>query len=110
MAETVDVRRVDDIQNEVTEALAYMERDFPLSLLVVSFHLLLHIAEGLIDGPIHTKWMFYFERFNSYIKRRVMSRSNPEACVMKTYRINDWVSYLKTTGHLQILFDENDEL
>lgn len=34
MAETVDVRRVDDIQNEVTEALAYMERDFPLSLLV----------------------------------------------------------------------------
>ena len=51
-------------------------------------HLLHHIARGIeLYGPVYGTWMFAYERFNSWMTRRAMNRSRPEATIMETYRV-----------------------
>ena len=48
-----------------------------------------HIIEQMQKfGPVYGTWMFPFERFNSWICRRVLNRSSPEATVLETYRVS----------------------
>ena len=50
-------------------------------------HLLHHAVEGIQRyGPVYSTWMYPFERFNSWLCRRVLNRARPEATVMETYR------------------------
>ena len=50
-----------------------------------AFH---HIPEGIRRlGPVYGTWMYPFERFNSWMCRRVMNRYRPEATIMATYRV-----------------------
>jgi len=39
-------------------------------------------------GPVHSWWMYVYERFNSWICQRVKNRRHPEVNVMETYRVN----------------------
>ena len=51
-------------------------------------HLLHHVADGVRNfGPVYGSWMFSYERFNSWLHRRVMNRRFPEATLMETYRV-----------------------
>ena len=51
-------------------------------------HLLHHIVDSIeLYGPVYSTWMFAYERFNSWITRRVKNRRHPEATVMETYRV-----------------------
>ena len=48
-----------------------------------------HISKGIAThGPVHSWWMFVYERMNSWICRRVTNRCHPEANVMETYRVS----------------------
>ena len=38
-------------------------------------------------GPVHSTWMFPYERFNSWLCRRAMSRKHPEATILRTYQV-----------------------
>lgn len=52
-------------------------------------HLMHHLVEGIkAHGPLYGTWMFPYERFNSWLHRRVMNRSLPEATLIETYRVN----------------------
>ena len=48
--------------------------------------------------------MYPFERFNSWIARRVKNRRYPEATVMETYRIYEWFIRLSMSGKLPTTF------
>jgi len=89
LREEQSVSNLDSLELELCEAMALMERDFPCVIQDISFHLLHHIVEGIqVTGPVQGMWMFPFERFNSWIARRVTSRRYPEATVMETYRVS----------------------
>lgn len=52
-------------------------------------HMVRHIARGIAShGPVHSWWMYVYERMNSWICRRVTNRRHPEANVMETYRVS----------------------
>ena len=56
---------------------------------VTTMHLLHHLVDGIrMNGPLSSTWMFPFERFNSWLHRRVMNRSRLEATMMETYRVS----------------------
>ncbi|CAB3983543.1 Hypothetical predicted protein [Paramuricea clavata] len=56
---------------------------------VVSLHILRHIVDGIeCYGPTHSWSMWSYERFNSWISRRVMNRTSPEATILRTYQRN----------------------
>ncbi len=52
-------------------------------------HLLRHIVDGMkAFGPVYGTWMYAYERFNSWLHRRVLNRRFPEATFMETYRVS----------------------
>lgn len=60
-------------------------------------HLLRHIVDGMKEfGPVYGTWMYGYERFNSWLHRRVMNRRWPEATLMETYRVNHFTHIFKT--------------
>lgn len=55
---------------------------------VVTNHILHHLPEGIEKfGPVHGTWMFAYERFNSWLCRRALSRKHPEATILRTYQV-----------------------
>ena len=72
-----------------------------MSLNVIVYHLPIFIKHL---GPISGYWMYPFERFNSWISRRVKNRRYLEATVMQTYRIFEWSLHLQMSGKLPTSF------
>ena len=102
-AECVDSSRLEELKSSVQEALALVERAFPMSLQVIVFHLLQHLPFFVgCYGPIYGFWMYPYERFNSWIARRVTSRRHPESTVVETYRLCEWAHFMEIAGHLPI--------
>ncbi|XP_044180783.1 uncharacterized protein LOC114963164 isoform X3 [Acropora millepora] len=97
-SDSSDFSRKDDFGSESTEGLSD----------TISMHMLHHIARGIsCHGPVHSWWMYVYERMNSWICRRVTNRCHPEANVMETYRIFDWCQFMNVKGELA--FHEHDQ-
>ncbi len=100
-AEELRVAEMDSLEQRVHRVLALLERDFPVSLHVITFHLLHHLPLFLKRfGPVYGYWMYPLERFNSWISRRVMNRRFPEATVIETYRLYEFAHFLQISGQL----------
>lgn len=100
-AEDVSIDMLDDLERAVHHALALFERDFPVSLQVIVFHLLHHLPMFIKRfGPVYGFWMYPYERFNSWITRRVLNRRYPESTVVETYRLSEWANFLQVSGQL----------
>ena len=99
------------LEKEVNEVCARLERDFPISVQVCTLytctlfgitkelkcsnstysdgHILRHSVKGIqLYGPVHSCWMYCYERFNSWVCQRVKNRRFPEATVMETYKVS----------------------
>lgn len=101
-AEDVDVCSIDTLERRVHKVLALVERDFPVSIEVIVFHLLHHLPLFLKRyGPVYAFWMYPYERFNSWIIRRVLNRRYPESTVLETYRLTEWTNFMNLSGQLK---------
>lgn len=97
-SEKVDLDLFGNIEQQVHRVLALLERDFPVSMQVIVFHLLHHLPMFLKRfGPLYAFW---YERFNSWIIRRVLNRRYPEATVVETYRLTEWASFMALSGQI----------
>ena len=100
-AEEVRLSKILALEREVHEVLASMERDFPLSLQVIVVHLLHHLPAFISRfGQFHSFSMYPFERFNSWITKRVLNRRYPESAVVETYRLFEWAHFMELTKQL----------
>ena len=100
-SEDIDSDLLGGVEKKVHRVLALVERDFPVSMQVIVFHLLHHLPMFLKRfGPVYTFWMYPYERFNSWIIRRVLNRRYPEATVVETYRLTEWASFMALSGQL----------
>lgn len=100
-AEDVNIDMTNNLEKAVHHALALFERDFPVSLQVIVFHLLHHLPMFVKRfGPVYSFWMYPYERFNSWISRRVLNRRYPESTVVETYRLSEWANFLEVSNHL----------
>ena len=109
-SEEIILNEMCDLETEVHEVLALLERDFPVSLHVIVFHLLHHLPMFLKKfGPVYGFWMFPFERFNSWISQRVTNRRYPESTVIATYRLFEFSRFLEITQNLPLGLIEDQE-
>ena len=100
-AESVNMSLLHQLEFNVHYSLCLLERDFPVSMHVIVFHLLHHLPLYLNRfGPCRVFWMYPFERYNSWVIRRVQNRRYPESTVIETYRIFEWACYLQRAGEL----------
>lgn len=77
------------------EAVCAIEDAFPRSILVSQVHILLHlIDEVAICGVVHSRWMFFLERFLKTLKDFVRLRAQPEASMAEGWIVQEAFVYV----------------
>jgi hypothetical protein len=100
-SEQVNTENMDAVEYRLHRVLSLMERDFPATVHVITLHLLHHLPMYMRRfGPLYSFWMYPMERFNNWIKNRVLNRRFPEATVMESYRLYEMGFYLQLSGQL----------
>ena len=98
---SITAAMISELEQDIHHVLALLERNFPVSLNVIVFHLLHHLPLYMQQyGPVFEYWMYPFERFNSWLGNRVMSKRYPESTVVETYRVYEWAAFLQMSGQL----------
>lgn len=97
--QSVNAIALEELELNIHHSLSLIEWDFPTSLHVCVFHLLHHLPFYLKRfGPLPVYWMYPFERFNSWVIRRVQNRRYPESTVRETYRLFEWAHFLQRSS------------
>ena len=101
LAYDVTEEDVDSLEYRVHRVLSLLERDFPVSLHVIVFHLLHHLPMFIHRfGPAYSFWMYPMERFNSWIAARITNRRYPENTVLESYRLFELSFAMQLCGKL----------
>lgn len=88
--EKITLDGIDEMEVMLNKALSLLEMNFPIHLQNITTHLLHHIPDGLRrTGPVYSSWMYVFERFNSWICKRVQNMRYPEATAVETFLLHD---------------------
>ena len=72
------------------EAVAMVEKFFPSSALAIQMHLLVHIVDEVqVAGTVHSRWMFFLERFMKTLKGFVCQRSRLEESMVMGWLVQE---------------------
>ena len=67
-----------------------VEKYFPSSVLTIQMYLLVHIVEEVrVAGTIHSRWMFFLERFMKTLKGFVRQRARPEGSMAMGWLVQE---------------------
>ncbi|KAI5317330.1 hypothetical protein L3X38_037037 [Prunus dulcis] len=98
-AKTVDVSKLDKLEEDVVVTLCLLEKYFPPSFFDIMVHLVVHLVrEVRLCGPVYFRWMYPFERYMKVLKGYVQNRTRPEGCIAERYIAEEDVEFC--TQHL----------
>ncbi|KAI5355029.1 hypothetical protein L3X38_007924 [Prunus dulcis] len=115
-AKTVDVSKLDKLEEDVVVTLCLLEKYFPPSFFDIMVHLVVHLVRQVrLCGPVYFRWMYPFERYMKVLKGYVQNRTHPEGCIAERYIAEEAVEFctqhlsddLLNEAHLYVL--ENTE-
>ncbi|KAI5324033.1 hypothetical protein L3X38_033106 [Prunus dulcis] len=93
-AKTVDVSKLDKLEEDVVVTLCLLEKYFPPSLFDIMVHLVVHLfREVRLCGPVYFRWMYPFERYMKVLKGYVQNRTRPEGCIAERYIAEEAVEF-----------------
>lgn len=94
-AKVVDADRKISMLEEVAETVCTLEKELPPSVFVIMMHLQIHLVEELfICGPVHTRWMYPFERYMRGLKGFVKNKAKPEGSMAYGYMREESIGFL----------------
>ncbi|CAL2237917.1 unnamed protein product [Prunus armeniaca] len=98
-AKTVDVSKLDKLEEDVVVTLCLLEKYFPPSFFDIMVHLVVHLVrEVRLCGPVYCRWMYPFERYMKVLKGHVQNRTRPKGCIAERYIAEEAVEFC--TEHL----------
>ncbi|KAI5339190.1 hypothetical protein L3X38_018462 [Prunus dulcis] len=98
-AKTVDVSKLDKLEEDVVVTLCLLEKYFSPSFFDIMVHLVVHLVrEVRLCGPVYFRWMYPFERYMKVLKGYVQNRTRPEGCIAERYIAEEAVEFC--TQHL----------
>ena len=60
----IDPSSIDEMPTKAIETMCLIEEHFPSSIMTIQLHALVHLVdEVVLVGTVHTRWMFFLERF-----------------------------------------------
>ena len=88
-----------DEKNQVTadsaETMCILEKVMPPSFFDIMLHLPNHLVEELfLCGPIHTRWMYPYERYFKTLKGYVRNLAKPEGNIAQGYEIEEALGFI----------------
>jgi len=80
---------------DVAETLSSMEKEFPPSFFDIMVHLTIHLVEELyICGPVHSRWMYPYERYFKGLKSFVKNLAKPEGSIAQGYQVEEALGFV----------------
>ncbi|KAI5350405.1 hypothetical protein L3X38_003296 [Prunus dulcis] len=77
---TVDVSKLDKLEEDVVVTLCLLEKYFPPSFFDIMVHLVVHLVrEVRLCGPVYFRWMYPFERYMKVLKGYVQNLGVPSS-------------------------------
>lgn len=114
-AKVVDADKRQEMLDDVAETVCTLEKEFPPSIFVIMMHLPIHLVEEMfICGPVHTRWMYPFERYMKGLKGFVKNKSKPEGSMAYGYLREEAIGFLNEylsqyTPTSKRAWDDNEE-
>jgi hypothetical protein len=94
-AKVVDESQKEGMLEDVAEAICSLEKELPPSVFVIMMHLPIHLVQELfICGPVHTRWMYPFERYMKGLKGFVNNKAKPEGSMANGYLREESIGFL----------------
>ncbi|CAL9005354.1 unnamed protein product, partial [Prunus brigantina] len=79
-AKTVDVSKLDKLEEDVVVTLCLLEKYFPPSFFDIMVHLVVHLVREVpLCGPVYFRWMYPFERYMKVLKGYVHNLGVPSS-------------------------------
>ncbi|CAL8991367.1 unnamed protein product [Prunus brigantina] len=98
-AKTVDVSKLDKLEEDIVVTLCLLEKYFSLSFFDIMVHLVVHLVKEVhLCGSVYFRWMYPFETYMKVLKRYVQNRTHPENCIVERYKAKKAVEFC--TDHL----------
>ena len=94
-AKVVNPNTQEQLMEDVAETLSTMEKEFPPSFFDSMVHLTIHLVEELfICGPVHTRWMYPYERYFKGLKGFVRNLAKPEGSIAQGYQMEEALGFV----------------
>ena len=78
----IDPSMIENMTTFVVEVVCKLEMAFPPSFFDGQAHLLIHLPREIgLCGPVHTRWMYFIERYMSSLKKYGRNRSKIEGSI-----------------------------
>ncbi|KAL0433756.1 UNVERIFIED_CONTAM: hypothetical protein Slati_2709900 [Sesamum latifolium] len=87
---TLDVVKVQELEDKVATILCNLEKIFPPSFFDSIEHLIVHLPyEAHVGGPVQYRWMYPFERFLRGLIMKVKNKAHVEASIVEAYLVEE---------------------
>jgi len=114
-SKVVDSQSKAQMMDDVVESICTLEKEMLPSVFVVMMHLQIHLVEELfLCGPVHTRWMYPFERYMKTLKGFVKNKAKPKGSMAYGYLKEESIGFLneylsKYTPTTKRAWDDNEE-
>nr|GEY36120.1 hypothetical protein [Tanacetum cinerariifolium] len=83
-------------QSKVVDIMCNLEPIYPPAFFDIMIHLVIHLhLEALEGGPIHSRWMYPFERFMKKLKNYVQNKAKPKGSIKEGYVVEEALTFNK---------------
>lgn len=80
---------------DTTECMCSFERLLPPAIFDIMVHLTIHLVEELfICRPVHTRWMYPYERYYKGMKGQVRNLAKPKGSLATGYQLEEALGYI----------------
>ena len=84
----IKITSIEENRINAAEAVCMLEKHFPTSILTIQVHLLVHVVDEVAKaGVVHSRCMFFLERFMKTLKSFVHQRARPEGSMAEGWLV-----------------------
>ena len=86
---------IEENRVNAVEAICLLEKHFSTSILTIQVHLMVHIMEEIaLAGVVHSRWMFFLERFTKTLKFFVRQQARLEGSMVEGWLVQESSVYI----------------
>ena len=91
----IKITSIEENRINAAEAVCMLEKHFPTSILTIQVHLLVHVMDEVAKaGVVHSRWMFFLERFMKTLKGFVHQRARLEDSMVEDWLVKKSIIHL----------------
>ena len=94
-AKTINMAEKEQMLADCAETMCMFEKEMPPAFFDIMSHLPYHLVEEVfLCGPVHTRWMYPYERYFKNVKGFVRNLAKPEGSIAQGYQVEQALGFI----------------